>query len=224
MFGYPTGIGALIAKRAALDELRRPWFAGGTVDFVSIEHRRHQLLLGPQAFEDGTPNFAGVVAVPMGLQFLRNIGMERIRRHVHGITDLALTHLAAVRHGNGQQVVRMYGPETTRDRGGTVAFNVQDSAGRARPYWEVESAAADVGISIRGGCFCNPGASEAAFNIDPAISSACLDSLGPGEFTPARFSACLGGEPVGAVRASFGIANNDDDIARLVEFVGGYAE
>ena len=105
-----------------------------------------------------------------------------------------------------------------------MAFNVRDDSGRARPYWEVESAAADVGISIRGGCFCNPGASEAAFDIDPARSLACMNSLGPGEFTPARFSACLGGEPVGAVRASFGVANNDDDVARLVEFVGGYAE
>ena len=34
MFGYPTGVGALIVKKSFLKQLRRPWFAGGTVDFV----------------------------------------------------------------------------------------------------------------------------------------------------------------------------------------------
>lgn len=34
MFGYPTGIGALIAKESFLEKLERPWFAGGTVDIV----------------------------------------------------------------------------------------------------------------------------------------------------------------------------------------------
>jgi len=34
MFGYPTGVGALIVKKSFLAHLRRPWFAGGTVEFV----------------------------------------------------------------------------------------------------------------------------------------------------------------------------------------------
>ena len=31
MFGYPTGIGCLLARREALARLRRPWFSGGAV-------------------------------------------------------------------------------------------------------------------------------------------------------------------------------------------------
>src|SRR5271170_7182653 len=34
MFGYPTGVGALIAKKSFLAKLERRWFSGGTVDFV----------------------------------------------------------------------------------------------------------------------------------------------------------------------------------------------
>jgi selenocysteine lyase/cysteine desulfurase len=34
MFGYPTGVGALVVKKSFLAQLRRPWFAGGTVEFV----------------------------------------------------------------------------------------------------------------------------------------------------------------------------------------------
>ena len=38
------------------------------------------------------------------------------------------------------------------------------------------------------------------------------------EFTPERFSACADTE-VGAIRASLGMASNDDDVARLLGFL-----
>ena len=40
LFGYPTGIGCLIARKAALKRLRRPWFAGGTVTMASVRTAR----------------------------------------------------------------------------------------------------------------------------------------------------------------------------------------
>jgi selenocysteine lyase/cysteine desulfurase len=36
MFGFPTGVGGLIAKKSFLRQLQRPWFAGGTVDVVQV--------------------------------------------------------------------------------------------------------------------------------------------------------------------------------------------
>ena len=36
MFGFPTGVGCLVAKKSFLKQLRRPWFAGGTVDVVQV--------------------------------------------------------------------------------------------------------------------------------------------------------------------------------------------
>ena len=36
MFGYPTGVGALIVKESFLAMLDRPWFAGGTVNVVQV--------------------------------------------------------------------------------------------------------------------------------------------------------------------------------------------
>ena len=36
MFGFPTGVGALIVRSTFLSELRRPWFAGGSVDVVQV--------------------------------------------------------------------------------------------------------------------------------------------------------------------------------------------
>jgi len=36
MFGFPTGVGALIVKKSFLAQLKRPWFSGGTVDIVQV--------------------------------------------------------------------------------------------------------------------------------------------------------------------------------------------
>lgn len=36
MFGFPTGVGALLAKKSFLRQLQRPWFSGGNVDIVQV--------------------------------------------------------------------------------------------------------------------------------------------------------------------------------------------
>ena len=63
MFGYPTGVGALIARRAALRKLHRPWFAGGTITVASVQADSHYLAAGAAAFEDGTLDYANIPAV-----------------------------------------------------------------------------------------------------------------------------------------------------------------
>jgi hypothetical protein len=66
MFGYPTGVGALIARRDALARLERPWFAGGTVAYASVELGTFRRREGHDGFEDGTPNFLAIAALDAG--------------------------------------------------------------------------------------------------------------------------------------------------------------
>ena len=215
MFGYPTGVGALIARRDALARLRRPWFAGGTVKFVSVQNGLHRLRDGAEAFEDGTPDFLAISALPAGLRLLEHIGLETIRRRVERLTARLIAGLAGLRHPGGAPRVRIYGPASLEERGGSVAFNVLAQDGTVLPFWQVEADAARVGVSVRGGCFCNPGAAEHALGIPAERSAACLRESGE-DFTPAAFADCLGGGPVGAVRASVGIATVPRDIDRLI--------
>ena len=70
MFGYPTGIGALIARREAIKKLQRPWFAGGTITVASVQPERHYLAEVPAAFEDGTLDYLNIPAVQIGLSIL----------------------------------------------------------------------------------------------------------------------------------------------------------
>jgi len=221
LFGYPTGIGALIARRDALARLVRPWFAGGTVLFASVQLERHRLHADHDGFEDGTPNFLGLAALASGFDLLERAGMRRISAHVLDLTSQLLRGLQSLRHSNGRPVVRIYGPCDLTDRGGVVAFNALDASGQPIPYPVIEQRMVEAGVSVRGGCFCNPGAAEAAFGFDARGSAECLDQLDSG-FTVERFASCLGGgTAVGAIRASLGLANNADDVRRAIEVVAG---
>ena len=208
LFGYPTGLGALVARREALARLRRPWFAGGTVLYAAVEADTHRLRPRHEGFEDGTPDFLGIAALPAGFALLDEVQMPRLGAHVASLTALLLDELRAMPH------VVVYGPNDTRMRGGTVALNV-----RGVPFTEVEARAARARVSVRGGCFCNPGASEAAFGVTGIRE--CLDSLGD-TFTIERLAACTG-RAVGAVRVSVGMATNTADIHRIVEVLASFA-
>ncbi len=224
MFGYPTGLGALLARKEALVELVRPWFAGGTVEFVSTQTGVHRLRADAESFEDGTPNFLGIAAVPRGLAFLREVGMERVSAHVAGMTERVLRILGEVRYPDGSPAVVLYGPRDIADRGGTVAFNVLDPDGRVVPFGEVERAAAAVGISVRGGCFCNPGAAEKALDLPAAEALECFESIPHGDFSLSRFARCMGPDAaVGALRVSVGIPTVGADLTRFAAFVQEFA-
>ncbi len=220
LFGYPTGIGALVARRDALARLHRPWFSGGTVRYVAVEADTHRLRPGAEGFEDGTADFLGIAALPAGFELLREVGMPRLTAHVASLTSVFLGQAASLRHRNGRPLVRIYGPTDMTDRGGTVAFNLEDATGEAIPYDLVDARARDAGVSMRGGCFCNPGASEAAFGLAAPQIATCLDRLGD-DFTIDRFATCAG-TAVGALRVSVGLANNTTDIERAVDVLASF--
>jgi selenocysteine lyase/cysteine desulfurase len=224
MFGYPTGVGALIARRDALACLTRPWFAGGTVEWASVQQDRHQRRAGAEGFEDGSPNFGGIAAVSAGLDFLDRVGLDRIEQHVRVLTERLVRGLRALRGADGRPMVDVYGPHGRAPCGATVAFNVRGGDGRVIPFAAVEARAAAARVSVRGGCFCNPGASERAFGFAPARTARCLERAREGGWTIDRFAACMEGTPVGAVRASLGVPSDAADVDRLLAAVASMAD
>jgi selenocysteine lyase/cysteine desulfurase len=62
-------------------------------------------------------------------------------------------------------MVRVYGPASGVSRGGTVSFNFLDPDGHLVDERAVGRDAAAAGISLRTGCFCNPGAAESALGL-----------------------------------------------------------
>jgi selenocysteine lyase/cysteine desulfurase len=213
VFGYPAGVGCLIARREALARLERPWFAGGTISAVSVLAGWHVLAGGEAGFEDGTPSFLHIPDVEFGLSWVSGIGTELIHERVMCLTGWLLGRLAGLRHDNGRPMVRIYGPAGTRRRGGTVAFSLLDRRGDAIDARTVERDLAGQGISVRTGCFCNPGAAEAAFGLTRADITRARRS---GARTSDEFAAAAGIAGGGAIRASVGLASNVADVDRFL--------
>jgi selenocysteine lyase/cysteine desulfurase len=215
MFGFPTGVGALIARKNVLGELHRPWFAGGTVRFVSAQNALHLQHVTGRGFEDGTPNYLGITAASAGLDFVGEIGVDRINDHVMRHTAILLDRLHGLAHGNGAPMVRIYGPQGLERRGGTIAFNLLDPDGALVDFREVEQRCNEANVSIRTGFFCNPGAAEFAFEYREEVAYRCIEPLTPETFRLQDFADCMHDQAVGAVRASLGIASNVADIECL---------
>jgi selenocysteine lyase/cysteine desulfurase len=221
MFGYPTGVGALIARRESLTRLHRPWFAGGTITLASVQGEGwHYLIPGEAGFEDGTVNYLSLPAVELGLEHLQRAGVDLIHERVRCLSGWLLEQMVALRHDNGTPLVRIFGPQTTDRRGGTVAFYLLDPAGETFDVRRLELLAGEQRISLRTGCFCNPGDGEVAHDLRREEMAQCF--AGPAPMSYTQFFSLIHeqtGKTPSTMRVSLGIASNFADVYRLLDFI-----
>ena len=220
MFGYPTGVGALIARHSALRKLHRPWFAGGTIETASVQADRFVFSTGAAGFEDGTLDFANIPAVELGLDLIESAGLDTVHERVLLLTGWIIERLLDLKHPNGKPLVRLYGPAHTERRGGTLAFNFYDASDGIIDHREVERRASDRNISLRSGCFCNPGAGELALGLSRGELEKCF-AKSP-RMTRDDLRLCIDAKATGAVRVSLGLASNFADAQALVEFAATF--
>jgi len=137
----PTGVGVLYVKKEILQEM--PPFIGGG-DMIREVHKQNTIYNDlPYRFEGGTQNIAGVVGFSAALDYLAEIGMDKVRRHELEITRYALSAL------NGLKDVTIYGPQNFNDRGGLISFNIAD----IHPH-DLATIMNEHGIAIRSGHHC----------------------------------------------------------------------
>ena len=90
----PTGVGVLWARKEILETMA-PFHGGG--DMIREVHRQETTWNDvPYKFEAGTPNIADVIGFGAAIDYLQEIGMEKIREHEMEITSYALEKLAEV--------------------------------------------------------------------------------------------------------------------------------
>ena len=221
MFGWPTGVGCLLARSEALAKLERPWFSGGTIVAAFVQREYYQSQPGAPHFEDGTVNYLGLPAVEIGLRFLNQVGIETIHTRVSALGAWLLDALGSLKHSDGSPAAVIYGPDSPQRRGATIAFNFLHPDGRIVDERYVDRVATEHGVSLRTGCFCNPGAGEIAFTI-------ARETLVGGEFgeemTLDDYVAAIGLPSGGAIRASLGIASNFADVYRFRHFAEEFVD
>ncbi|MEZ4608623.1 MAG: aminotransferase class V-fold PLP-dependent enzyme [Deinococcales bacterium] len=218
IFGYPTGVGCLLARKEALAKLKRPWFAGGTISLASVQGDKHYLHQGAEAFEDGTVNYLNLPAIAIGLEHIEKVGIEQIHQHIHNLAQHLLSEIQELKHSNDLPLIKLYGPYCMEQRGGTLTMNFYDAEHQLIPHQEVEAKAAKANISLRTGCFCNPGSGESAFGISQGELQTCFAQKPDSRLTLDDLRLCIDGKNSGAVRVSLGIASNLDDIKHFLSF------
>ena len=114
----PTGTGVLWMREDFFDRLEPLNFGGGMIDDVSLND--YELTKGYERFEGGTPNIAGGIGLGRAIDYLKKIGMEKIKDHEAKLTERLLEGLLKIRR------VEVYGPLNFKERIGVVSFNIKD--------------------------------------------------------------------------------------------------
>ncbi|HSW43305.1 MAG TPA: cysteine desulfurase [Patescibacteria group bacterium] len=137
----PTGSGVLWARRELLDAMP-PFLAGGDM-IREVKLRRSEFNEVPWKFEAGTPDISAVIGLGVAADYLRELGMDRVRAHERELVAYALETLRREVPG-----IALYGPPADV-RGGVVPFNLPG----IHPH-DVAQILDRAGVCIRAGHHC----------------------------------------------------------------------
>jgi cysteine desulfurase / selenocysteine lyase len=116
----PTGIGVLWARRELLNAM--PPFLGGGGMILDVKLDSFRPAPPPARFEAGTPPIAEAVGLSAAVNYLSEIGMDRIRAHELELTNFALARLDEKLGSD----CRVFGPPAGPDRGGVISIAYRD--------------------------------------------------------------------------------------------------
>ncbi|WP_332649023.1 cysteine desulfurase [Lysinibacillus sp. 54212] len=137
----PTGIGVLYGKKALLENMEPVEFGGEMIDFVGLYESTWKEL--PWKFEGGTPIIAGAIGLGAAIDYLNEIGLDKIEAHEHRLVQYAMDEMEKI------DGLSIYGPRDPMKRCGLVTFNLDD----VHPH-DVATVLDMNGIAVRAGHHC----------------------------------------------------------------------
>jgi cysteine desulfurase/selenocysteine lyase len=135
----PTGIGVLYGKASLLDAM--PPYQGGGDMIASVTFEKTTYNTLPYKFEAGTPNIAGTIGLGAAIDYVNQIGIERIARYEHELLDYGTEALSQI------PGLRLIG--TAKDKAGVLSFVLEG----VHPH-DVGTILDREGIAIRTGHHC----------------------------------------------------------------------
>jgi cysteine desulfurase / selenocysteine lyase len=137
----PTGVGVLWGKMEALEKTEPHMGGGEMIKEVTLDSVTWNNV--PWKFEAGTPNIADVVAFSNAIEYLMDLGMEKVRLHDLQLTQYTLEKMLELGH------ITIYGPPQPEDRAAVVTFNDNN----IHPH-DLSTILDHYGVAIRAGHHC----------------------------------------------------------------------
>jgi cysteine desulfurase / selenocysteine lyase len=141
----PTGTGWLYVKKELVEEVEPLLVGGSTIKSVTRDSVEWQD--APLRFEAGTPNIAGTVALGTLIDYLIDVGMERIWEHECALVDYAVKKL------NEIEGLKLYGVQNGEGRGAIFSFTISSGDSLIHSH-DVSEIANKFGVALRGGHHC----------------------------------------------------------------------
>nr|CAI5836654.1 unnamed protein product [Callosobruchus analis] len=221
LFGYPTGLGALLVRKTSEEVLVKKYFGGGTVQMalssqnIMIPRKRLH-----ERFEDGTLPFLSILAVKHGFDTIKRLDLsfDLISKHVFNLAQYTYRNLITMHHGNGQPVAELYHDTVFDNRshqGGIVNFNLLRPNGEYIGYSEVLHMANLHHIHLRTGCFCNPGACQRSLKLQ---TNEVVKHYKAGHVCGDQRDL-VDGYPTGSVRISFGYMSTKEEADKFLKMI-----
>ncbi|MGL5957021.1 MAG: aminotransferase class V-fold PLP-dependent enzyme, partial [Phocaeicola sp.] len=135
----PTGVGVLYGKEEWLNKLP-PYQGGGEmIQTVSFEKTTFNEL--PFKFEAGTPDYIGTTALAKALDYVTNLGMDKIAAHEHALTEYATQRMKEI------EGMRIFGE--AEQKSSVISFLVGDIH-----HLDLGTLLDRLGIAVRTGHHC----------------------------------------------------------------------
>jgi len=135
----PTGVGVLYGKPEILEEMP-PFMGGGEmIRTVSLNESTWNDI--PWKFEAGTPNIAQAIGLGSAIDYINEIGLDKIHEHEQDILTYALEKMQKIPE------VNIYG--SADERGAVISFNLEN----IHPH-DLSQLLDNDGIAIRAGHHC----------------------------------------------------------------------
>ncbi|CAG8568512.1 9915_t:CDS:2 [Ambispora gerdemannii] len=219
LFGYPTGLGALVIKKELSPILKKRYFGGGSV--TSLVWDMNWQMFNERLcdrYEDGTINFLSIIALNHAFNAADRLyrDFRFIRSHVTALNNYLQRNMAQIKHWNGAPLCVINSDRDFSDssqQGPILSFNLKHADGSWIGYNEVERMAGENGIHVRAGGHCNAGSVARWMGVSPEdfASKSCHDD-----------QDIINGKPMGAVRVSLAAMTTIEDILVWLDFLKTY--
>jgi molybdenum cofactor sulfurtransferase len=229
MFGFPTGLGALLINKKRINtttnllSTHNTYFGGGNVQVALLKNHFTACKTSSyhERFEQGTVPYLDIIAVGIALDKMSELTFNRnfqlIGAYLNGLSQRFEQELRLLSHSNGAALVELYRESKSNEYGPVFAFNLKTSRGKYISFVLVDKLAQAAGFHLRVGCFCNIGACQ--LSLPHLTDDVLYENYRVFKHKCGDHIDLIDGRPTGAIRVSFGYCSVWTDAERFVAFL-----